>query len=216
MDGTHDTNDFPPLAASVKSLPEAAEISLRDGATQDSLFIYARAVKAFEVTNKIKLSQNELQNAFSLWWNSAKQYLPSDADFDEYRFDFLSTFSKTRAPLGADPLEEATRLAGTQPLPPEAGRYSSPGLRQLVGVCYHLQRLQGTSPFFLSVRDAARIMGIKDLYRANAHLHGLVADGILIEIEKPKRGQRKATRFRYNSPEFNTSNLEPGPSNGSR
>ena len=69
-------------------------------------------------------------------------------------------------------------------------------LKRLVAVCFQLQSLQGNSPFFLGARDAARIMGTKNFYHANALLGGLVRDGILIEVEKGTRKQ--ATRFRFN------------------
>ena len=68
-------------------------------------------------------------------------------------------------------------------------------LKRLVAVCYHLQLLQGNSPFFLSVRDAAKILGTKNLHQANAMLAGLVRDEILIEVEKGTR--KRATRFRF-------------------
>jgi hypothetical protein len=175
---------------------EAVQLSLKDGLTENCLFILARALKAFEITHDRRLPPAELQNAFSLWWSAAKPLLPPDADFDEYRFDFEDTFAKTHAPLGSNSLQEAIRRADASPLPPQAERYSSPKLKRLVAVCFQLQLLQGNSPFFLGARDAARIMGTKNFYHANALLGGLVRDGILTEVEKGTR--KRATRFRFN------------------
>ena len=206
-EGTQETDDVPPLAASVKTLPEAVELSLKGGLDKDCLFRFARALKAFEITNDRRLPPAELQSAFSLWWGTAKPMLPPDADPDEWRFDFEQTFEKTHAALGANSLEEALRRADASPLPPQAERYASHKLKRLVAVCYQLQLLQGKSPFFLGVRDAAKIGGAKSLLQASAWLAGFVRDGILTEIQKGTR--KRATRFRFNMPE-NAPTAEPG------
>jgi hypothetical protein len=195
---TKETEDIPPLAARVNTLQDAVQLSLKEGSLGNYLFRFSRAIRAFEITNARRLAPHEVEAAFSLWWNTAKEkaLLPTDADFDEYRFDFEATFSKTRVALGSNPLEQAIRRADTEPPPPQSASYTSPGLRRLVSACYHLQLLQGDSPFFLSVRDAAKITGAKGLQQASAWLAGLVRDGVLVEGEKGTR--KRATRFRFN------------------
>jgi hypothetical protein len=195
MKVTQETEVIPPLAASVKTLPEAVQLSIKDGMTENCLFIYSRAIRAFEITTDRRLPENEIPQAFSLWWNTVRHLLPTDADFDEWRFDFEDTFAKTKVALGANPIHEAIRRADSMPFPPHADRYASPKLKRLVAVCYHLQFLQGNSPFFLGVRDAARILDIKNLFRANAKLGGLCSDGLLIEVEKGT--SKRATRYRF-------------------
>lgn len=202
-DETQDTEDVPPLATSVKTLQEAVQLSLKDGLAENCLFIFCRALKAFEITAKIKLSPAELDIAFSLWWSTAQPLLPPDADFDEWRLDFLATLARTRAPLGSNSLEEAIRRADANPPPPQANRYNNAEIKRLVAVCYYLQLLQGNSPFILSVRSAARILRMKnfdraELDRANRILHGLLNDGVLILVQKGQRAGRRATRFRFN------------------
>lgn len=198
-DDKQETEDVPPLAASLKTLQEAVQLSLKHGLNKDCLFLFSRALKAFEITTDRRLPPAELQAAFALWWSAAKPLLPPDADQDEWRFDFEATFAKTHAALGANSLEEAIRRAAASPMPQQAERYASPKLKLLVSVCYHLQLLQGKSPFFLGVRDAAKIVDAKGLQQASAWLAGLVRDGILIEVEKGTR--KRATRFRFNLPE---------------
>ena len=198
-DETQETEDVPPLAASVKTLQEAVQLSLKDGLNKNCLFIFARAIKAFEITNDRRLPSAELQSAFSLWWSAAKPLLPPDADHDEWRFDFEDTFAKTHAPLGSNSLEEAIRRANASPMPPQSARYTSPKIMRLVAICYQLQLLQGRSPFFLGVRDAAKTVGAKGLPQASAWLAGLVRDGVLIEVEKGTC--KRATRFRFNLPD---------------
>jgi hypothetical protein len=198
-DVTEETKDVPPLAASVKTLQEAVQLSLNAGLTENCLFTFARAIKAFEITHYRRLPPAELQNAFSLWWSAARPLLPPDANHDEWRFDFEDTFAKTHAPLGSNSLEEAIRRADASPPPPQAADYTSPKLKRLVAVCYQLQLLQDKSPFFLGVRAAAKIGGAKGLPQASAWLAGLVRDGVLIEVEKGTR--KRATRFRFNLPD---------------
>jgi hypothetical protein len=197
-DDSEDTKEVPPLAASVKTLQEAVQLSLAAGINENCLFIFARAIKAFEITHNRRLSQAELQSAFSLWWSVAKPMLPADADFDEYRFDFEDTFAKTHAPLGANSLQEAIRRAESSPLPPQAERYTSAKLKRLVAVCYQLQLLQVSSPFWMSVRDGGEILGTMNLRNVSTMLAGLVRDGLLVMIEKGTR--KRATRFRFNLP----------------
>ena len=195
-----DTNDKPTIATRVTTLQEAVQLSLKDAWSENCLFVFVRLLKAFVSTTGNKLKSADRASAFSLWWNSAKSssWLPTDADFDEYRYEFEDTFPKVKTPHGANPLAEAIRRADANPMPPQSARYTSPKLKRLVAVCYQLQLLQGNSAFFLAVRDAARILGTTDLNRANAMLAGLVRDGILTEVEKGIPGGKLATRFRFN------------------
>lgn len=195
---TQVTDELPPLATRVAALPDAVQLSLAGGLSEDSLFIFARAIKAFEVTNQRRLSPNDLQRAFALWWSNAKSLLQADDDFDEWRFAFEDAWESAKHPLGANVLAEATRRADTQPPPPAASKYgNSTKLKRLVAVCYQLQLLAGDGPFFLSVRDAAKIIGTTKLNTASAFLSGLVRDDVLKLESKGVPGGRRASRFRF-------------------
>lgn len=188
----------PPVAIHVTTVLEAVQLSLKDGLTENCLFAFARALLAFEATTGIKLRPPDTNSAFTLWWSMAKSLLPADADFEIWRYVFVDARAKARCPLGANVLAEAIHRADTEPLPPqEAERCTSPTIRRLLAVCYYLQILAGDNPFFISVRDAAKITGIKK-DTAAAILNGLVQDGFLRLVEKGKSGGVRATRFRYN------------------
>jgi len=192
---TQETDEVPFLAATVKTLPEAVAMAIDLGLGENCMFHLSRAIKAFEITTKHQLPPAELLAAFNLWWNTAQPLLPPGVDYDEFRFDFQDTFAKTRSALGSNSLEEAIRRAKSTPLPMEANAYTSPRLKLLVAVCYHLQRLQGASPIIMSVRNAAAILGESNLNKANAKLNGLVRDGLLVLVTK---GDKKlATRYRF-------------------
>jgi hypothetical protein len=194
-----DSDDKPPFATRVTTFKEAVQLSLKNGLTENCLFVFARALLAFEATNGIKLQPSDKKGAFTLWWSMAKPLLPAGANFDEWRYEFEAARMGARSPLGANALSEAIHRADTEPLPPqEAERCSSPKIKRLITVCYYLQILAGDNPFFIGVRDAAKILGIKSKFQAAAVLSGLVHDGILREVEKGEQGGRRATRFRYN------------------
>lgn len=202
-DGTQELQEVPPLAACVKTLPEAVQTSLSErfaAHSKDLGFVFARALKAFEVTTGTRLTKADLESAFALWWACAEPKLPAGSTRDECRLLFLDAFLKVRAPLGSNPLCEAIRRADGGPLPPEAKRYpTSPKLRRLVAVCFHLQILAGDNAFFLGARDAARISGSKTAHNGLALLKGLIHDGILTLDSKGTPGGRRASRYRYAS-----------------
>jgi hypothetical protein len=198
---TNETKEATPLAASVGTLQEAVRHSLENGCTEKSLFEFARAIKAFEITTSVSLPAGERENAFLLWWQTAAAQLPPGADFDEWRFTFLDIFAHTHAPLGANTLQEAIRRAEASPLPAAASRYNSAKLKRLVAVCFHLQVLAGRAAFFISARSAAQIVGASPV-KALTMLNGLMTDQVLISVEKGTPGRKKASRFCFNSPEF--------------
>jgi hypothetical protein len=196
--GTHATHEAA-LATPVWTLPEAVKLSMTGVAGDDMLFRFARAMKAFETTTEVRQNEPELENAIADWYRTAQQKgkVPPDTDFDECRMLFLHAWEHVRAPLGANPLEEAIKRADRLPPPPEANRYQKAGLKRLVSVCHQLQLLAGEAPFFLSVRDAASILGTTKLETVSAFLAGLVRDGVLREVEKGKLEGRRASRFKY-------------------
>lgn len=145
--------------------------------------------------NKLKLPKAELPGVFSLWWNMAKGQLPTDADYDEYLFVFLDAYERVKHPLGCNVLEVAKERAGKQPLPKVAQSFKSPKLRLLVAVCYQLQHLAGESPFFLSIRTAAKLIDVR-METASAYLKGLTQQGVLALEERGTPGGHKASRYR--------------------
>ena len=203
-DDTEGTQELPPLAACVNTLPVAVQLATSQEALAggaDPVFVFARALKAFEVTTGQKLSRPDLDGAFSLWWATAEKILAGGSNRDECRLLLLGGFKKVRAPLGSNPLAEAIRRAAAGPAPAEAARYSSSApLQRLVAVCFHLQHLDGDAPFFLSARDAASILGrAGNAHHGLAMLNGLVDDGLLILACKGTPGGRRASRYRFTS-----------------
>lgn len=173
-------------------------MALADKNNGDPVFKFARAVKAFELTHDIRLPKDELPAAFNLWWNLAQPDMPQDTDRDECLFLFMDAYDKAKTPLGSNVIENALARVDASDTPPEASRYGSPKIKRLVHLCRELQIIAGESPFFLSVRDAARVIGCKRPESSAAFLNGLVRDGVLTLVSKGKAGGRKASRFKFN------------------
>jgi hypothetical protein len=198
-DATEAKDVVPTISAHISTLDEAVRISLKEATRGKSLFALGRTLKAFEITTRRRLSPEDFASALSLWWTTAPPKLRADADFDECRFELKRAFARARTPYGSNPLETAIERADTTPLPAQASRYKSHKLKRLLAVLSHLQELAGNAPFFLSTRDAAKVLGIKSPMRASDFLSGLVDDGILTVIELGKPGGNTATRYRYNA-----------------
>ena len=198
-DDTHDTDESQPSGACVGTLQKAAQMALADKSNGDPVFRFARAVKAFELTMDARLPEKELPGAFNVWWSMAESSLPADTDRDECMFLFLDAYAKAKTPLGSNVIQNALNNVASSPAPLAVNRYESQKLKTLVHLCYELQKLSGDSPFFLSLRDAARSIGlsVKSLHHVSAFMHGLHRDGIIEPVEIIKPGGHRATRYRY-------------------
>jgi hypothetical protein len=183
----------------VGTLQKAAQMALADKSNGDPVFRFARAVKAFELTMDARLPEKELPGAFNVWWSMAESSLPADTDRDECMFLFLDAYAKAKTPLGSNVIQNALNNVASSPAPLAVNRYESQKLKTLVHLCYELQKLSGDSPFFLSLRDAARSIGlsVKSLHHVSAFMHGLHRDGIIEPVEIIKPGGHRATRYRY-------------------
>lgn len=195
---THDTQETQDsaLLGSLRSVEAAVEISLREGLHENVLFVFARALRSFEINSNRRLTAKEQQAAFGLWWGTArKQELDSEAIRTQYELDFLDTFSKTKIPLGASALCLAIDRADDSALPACAEGYD-PATARLIAVCWQLSDC-GCHPFYMSVRDAARIMDIKSIVFAGKMLNGLVIKGLFKQNMKHAPAQRKASEFQF-------------------
>ena len=192
---TDDSANF----SKIFTIQEAVRLSLMDEIGENTLFNFARMIRAFEMTRNRRLPQTEAAGVFNTWWQTAQaeKLLPADASFDEYSLLFEDAFHRARVPWGTDTLANAIKRAANAPLPEAAARFSDPRLQKLVAVCYQLQKLAGDAPFFLSVRDCAEILEIKRLEDAGKILNGLVHRAILNMVEKGQPGKNRATRFRF-------------------
>lgn len=184
---TEDTEDSA-SASRVATLQEAVRLSLRDGIDGNCLFRYARALKALEMTTG---TPTDLGAALSLWWALAKPYLPSDAGehYDEYLLTLEQAYESARIPIGENALLEALSRAPSIPYKPSLAQREE----RLKKVCEYLQQATACEPFFISVRDAAKVIQTDDLKLAHNLLRRLVRNKFM---QISKVGNRiRATRY---------------------
>jgi hypothetical protein len=171
-------------------LQEAAEISLRSGIRHDCLFVFARALKAFEITTGCKVE--DLEGALAVWWTQAKPLLPADASFGEYLWTLTDAYSIAKTPLGANALVQALQYAPSLSYKPTAEQREA----RLKHVCRFLQEVAGDSASFISVRDVAKVIQTDNLRLAQSLLRYLIHKRFLV-IETPGTTKsRKATRYK--------------------
>ena len=197
-DATDAKDDSAPFLQ-IRTLQEAVRLSLTGGITEKTLFKFARAIIAFELTVNMRTKQSDIPSVFAEWWRTAQteKLLPKDASFDEYAILFEDAFARAKVPLGANALATAIKRAEMAPLPESAKQFTDPKIQKLVAIGFQLQTLAGSSPFFLSVRDCAKVYGTKRLETASAILNGFVRRGIFKLHKKGLPGGKQASRFWY-------------------
>jgi hypothetical protein len=123
--------------------------------------------------------------------------------FEETWIDFLRAWPRVRFPRGAEPMTGIVERAQRAEPPACAAGFEQPQLRLLAALCRELQRAAGASPFYLSCRTAARVLGLAngrgepDHVKAWRWLFLLAEVGILREVEKGQAAKRRATRWHY-------------------
>lgn len=191
---THDTQEYHRFERA-SSLQSAAKLALEDKSKGDPIFKFCRAMRSFEKTTDTRLPEKEWESAFNIWWIAAKDLLPPDTDRDESLALFMDAFPKTMHPLGTHAIERAVHLLGTTSEPEDSARYSSPIMRKLVHLCWCLQAIVGENDFYLSLRSASEVIGVKKLETISAFLGQFERHGIL-KLKKKGIG-RMASEYRY-------------------
>ena len=131
-------------------------------------------------------------------------------DFIETETDFLHAWSRVRSPMGMDYLamiRERAMLA--QPLE-LAQRWGMEGFGFLITICAELQQDAGGGSFFLSARDAGRLIHTS-YSTASRMLASLTHYKILEVVTKGTAGTRRATTFRFVGETENEGSTQQSP-----
>lgn len=160
------------------------------------LFHFARYLRA--IPELASLPCARLRVFVQAWWERALPHIKTK-DFETTWIDFAISWRNVRYPAGQGGRQAAAAAAAAPPLPAAAVAYARQEVRQLVALCRQLQLLRGDQPFFLGCRDAAEAIGCDDPGTAWRWLKMLVADGLLVEVERgiPHKGSGKATAWQY-------------------
>jgi len=126
-------------------------------------------------------------------WHRLALPIIGTKDFDTSWSDFLRAWERARTPPGAVVIQ-AMKHADLADDPPCAQNYDHPQTIRLIKLCRELQRIAGDDPFFLSCRDAGRMIGM-DHATAADRLNMLIADKVLLLVQR--QTERRARRYHF-------------------
>jgi hypothetical protein len=183
----------------IDCLPELIQRTLPAGPGERhrQLFHFARLLRAIPAFTD---SDPSLLEPYVRQWFDAVLPKIRTKNFETSRRDFNDGWNRIRYAAGACGLEAAINRALVATIPPEADHFRSPKLRLLVCLCRELQRQHGDRQFFLSCRDAARVVGLtgnKSHVTAWKWLRKLCHEGILKLLSSGSMLKRKANEYQY-------------------
>ena len=160
-----------------------------------------RGIATLQIQEGVIYGNGKRREVFDLWYPKALAtgFLKANQSRGEYFIEFMCS-NNVRVPLGAgEHLAKAVAQARSEAEPPEAAQFAdSPNIRLLVGICFQLQKMSGTEPFYLSARKAAELLNVTWKSCAN-WLKWLCTLEILELVSKGggKTNPREASRYRY-------------------
>lgn len=139
-------------------------------------------------------SSHEMRGIVTQWHRLALPVIRTK-DFAITWADFLNGWKKVRQPYGMTMQAITAGLDHTTPLPPgvKALGYGAAG-QHLVRLCLAMQVHHGANPFFISAREAGKLLNVHFTDAAKI-LTALVADGVLSLISKG--AGKLASRYRF-------------------
>lgn len=158
--------------------------------SKKALFLLARGVKTLEAQSK-KYSLDQLRKLVDLWRSQNAANLGNDDDF----LSFMASYNKVKRLLGSDIMPRLWEEVKAGPFPSAADPFDNPDQKRLVAFCHRLQAHWRTSPFPLSCRIVASLLGHPSHTTAASWLSGLCAAKVLVLVELGKR--QKASTYRY-------------------
>lgn len=182
---------------SIQNPGDAIRTAILQGKNQeDPGFVLARALKSFERNRGVPLQPVELRAHFVAWFQQIK--FDPEVDEEETWFFFQSSWEKVRKPLDENILLECIQSTMEQDAEePEFLGVKSPNLRRLLRLCHILHHRSAPEPFYLSCRDAARVLSPPDKNKANRFLQRFTEIRVLSLVQTGSRRSHKASIYRW-------------------
>ena len=134
------------------------------GTSDTLLFSMSGALLTWEKQQGRKATSAEKLAIFKRWWQRAKERVDPSMDETAYLAKWLNACKNRKYADDETPILAAWTAAQKHPLPPEAvADYDTPmaeRMKLLVALCYQLQVLRGSAPFFLASRNAGKLLGV--------------------------------------------------------
>lgn len=178
------------------SVNEAIQATLPncEGQRNRKIFEFIRHLKA--KPEFAGASADGLRNHVETWHRLALPYI-STKSFDITWADFVYAWPKVNFAVGTNPVQAAWHRAQLGAKNFSESKYDDPRLRTLQAFCFELQIMSGANSFFLSCRDAGKLLEIDHVSAAKL-LNLLVHDKILVITTRGTA--TRATRYRYTGP----------------
>lgn len=180
------------------SIEEAIRSTLPAGLGKRNRAIFDFARKLKSIPEFSQLSLKELRPLVRRWHEAALPFIGTKP-FETTWLEFGRAWKAVRHPEGHGPIDTvfADAIKSAARFPPAAAReYEQSGVKLLVALCRQLQRIAGSEPFFLSCREAGRLLGVSHT-EAWDWLSLLVMDQVLSVVEAGSHSTRRASTFRY-------------------
>lgn len=158
-----------------------ASLPTRVGQRNRKIFELAVALKRIE---DLASSPRSLRVIFAAWHRLALPVIGTK-EFDESWMDFVIAWRRARSPITmADVLRQARKAA----VPTCGQTYADEMLRLLVKICACLQEMRHTRSFYLSARQAAKLLGTYpvDAWRM---MQTLQFDGVIQLVQQGTLGE---------------------------
>jgi len=164
----------------------------KKGYRNSSIFKYCRWLKGHSEFTECQAKQ--LKPLVRLWHEKALRTIGTKP-FDETWADFCYGWTRVKYPKGGGSLKIATQKAiDAQNTVVAEEIYEKPEVKLLVRICFELQTLQKTEPFWLSCGDAALILGIS-APTAGKWFSMLEADGVIKKVAG--HTAKRAARYKF-------------------
>ena len=177
------------------AVQKAIQATLPTGRGQRNRKLFALAV-ALKQVDGLDTSSASLRAIVRAWHALALPVIGTK-DFNESLTDFVIAWKRAKAPISMQAVvAEARRI----PTPLAGLRYDEEPMRLLVALCACLQQARPSQPFFLSTRDAAKLLDTNpmDAWRM---LQVLLFDSVLEQVKPGRlgrtRSESRAAEFRY-------------------
>lgn len=178
---------------------ERTDLIPQTGGVQQREVIGKSALRAIMIlARKVKFSMT-LQpyevKPFVRDWHQRSRY--ASIEFVEVWHEFQIAFKAAMYPIGVNVAAQAAQ--NPKPLPVFAGSYSE-NIQKVMGLCFTMAMADPRHDFFLACREPERQLGIP-FRSALRIMKELVADGILICLDKGQKGKKgRAARYRWAAP----------------
>jgi len=165
----------------------------KPGQRNNQLFRLARKLKAIDGLGNAK--PKDLRPIVVEWHRRAQSNIKT-RELVETLADFNRAWKRAQFAEGESAVTVCLERAIELPLPTCAEVYDSQKFRVLVALCKQLQLASGGSPFYLSARTAAQLLGVTPM--TISRWLGLLVDEEIIElVSRGSHGTWKASRYRY-------------------